>query len=273
MNWKKLFTPTGILTVTEAREFMEQRAATDFQLLDVRQPKEYEESHLPGARLIPLKELPDRLGELNREQPVIAYCAVGGRSKAAVRLLSGQGFGEVYNLSGGIKAWSGAKATGPPAAGLELLPAGADYGSAVALALAMEAGLQHFYLQLAEAAAEYGLRPLYRRLAAFEERHQERLLAEDRRQGGTAAPDLSPTAPSLLEGGRHPDDAALAALVQALTPTELLAEAMGLETQALDLYLRLARHSENPTSRRLFQALAAEEKEHLALLATELERQ
>lgn len=141
MNWRKLFRPITALSAVEGRELLNRRPPGEVQLLDVRQPREYEAGHIPGARLIPLKELPERLAELTPEQPVLVYCAVGGRSRAAAQFLSGQGFGEVYNLAGGIKAWQGETAAGPAAAGLDLLPAGAEYAEAAALAFAMEAGL------------------------------------------------------------------------------------------------------------------------------------
>ena len=92
---------------------MAARSSEGYQLLDVRQPGEYEAEHLPGAKLIPLKQLADGLGGLEKDKPVLVYCAVGGRSRAAAQFLSGQGFNEVYNLSGGIKKWQGVKAGGP----------------------------------------------------------------------------------------------------------------------------------------------------------------
>lgn len=66
----------GIQTLEpqEAREWMAARAEGTYTLLDVRQPREYEEAgHLPGALLIPLPELADRLGELDPAKPVLAY--------------------------------------------------------------------------------------------------------------------------------------------------------------------------------------------------------
>ena len=105
MNWKNLFGPGKELSAAQAREYMETRGAEAYQLLDVRQPREYEAGHLAGAILIPLKELPGRLAELEKEKPVIAYCAVGGRSKAAAQFLAGKDFASVYNMAGGIKAW------------------------------------------------------------------------------------------------------------------------------------------------------------------------
>ena len=61
MNWKNLFVPGEDFNVAQAKEYMEARGADAYQLLDVRQPKEYEEGHLAGAILIPLKELPSPL--------------------------------------------------------------------------------------------------------------------------------------------------------------------------------------------------------------------
>lgn len=89
---------------------MEGKKEGEFQLLDVRQPKEFQAGHLAGSLLIPLKELSERAGELSKEKPVIIYCAVGSRSKVATHLLAGLDFPEVFNMIGGIKAWEGHKA-------------------------------------------------------------------------------------------------------------------------------------------------------------------
>ncbi|MFH7326679.1 rhodanese-like domain-containing protein [Desulfurivibrio sp. C05AmB] len=264
MNWKNLFSLTSSLKPDQARKLIETSAPDEVQVLDVRQPKEYEAGHLPGARLIPIKELPDRLAELDRAKPVVAYCAVGGRSRAAAQYLSGKGFEKVHNLLGGIKAWQGGQAFGPESAGLELLPAGADYDDAAALAFAMEDGLQRFYHRLAAASGDTPLGRTYQRLAGFEEGHKARLTKEYRARTGR---DLKPAGSGeLIEGGRTPAEPA------ATTPAEALEEAMGLEFQAQDLYQRLAQRSEAEAGRELFLALAAEEKEHLSFLERELER-
>lgn len=76
------------------------------QLLDVREPWEYELARLPGAVLIPLAELPSRLRELDVSEPVIVYCHHGIRSWHAACFLEQQGFEDVSNLAGGIDAWS-----------------------------------------------------------------------------------------------------------------------------------------------------------------------
>ncbi len=74
-------------------------------LLDVRQPEEYRTGHIPGAKLIPLGELPARLKELPKNQEIIVVCQSGNRSLSATRQLAGSGY-NVVNLRGGMIAWS-----------------------------------------------------------------------------------------------------------------------------------------------------------------------
>ncbi|MEO8976676.1 MAG: rhodanese-like domain-containing protein [Casimicrobiaceae bacterium] len=79
-------------------------------LLDLRETKELDGGHLPNALHIPLSQLKDRGGELTRfaARPLIAYCDRGQRSSSAAATLSALGFKEMYQLSGGIRAWKDA---------------------------------------------------------------------------------------------------------------------------------------------------------------------
>jgi adenylyltransferase/sulfurtransferase len=78
----------------------------DLQLIDVREPQEYQICNIPQARLIPLGELPKRLHELDRSRPIVVHCKTGGRSAKAADLLRQNGFTGVLNMTGGILAWS-----------------------------------------------------------------------------------------------------------------------------------------------------------------------
>ena len=73
MRWKQHFTPAENMEIETAKAYMDKQKEGTFTLLDVRQPGEYENSRLPGAKLIPLPELTDRIGELDPEKPVITY--------------------------------------------------------------------------------------------------------------------------------------------------------------------------------------------------------
>ena len=76
------------------------------QLIDVRETFEHEIARIDGAKLIPLREIGGRVDELQKNRPIIVHCHSGQRSAAAVRLLQERGLKNVYNLNGGIDAWS-----------------------------------------------------------------------------------------------------------------------------------------------------------------------
>jgi rhodanese-related sulfurtransferase len=80
--------------------------------VDVRSPEELSAGSIPGSQLIPFGELARGRMSLPAGQPLLLICAVGGRSYAVGQYFSGKGYREIYNLSGGIRAWK--------AAGLEL---------------------------------------------------------------------------------------------------------------------------------------------------------
>lgn len=90
------------ITVKELKHLKDSNA--DFCLIDVREPSEYAICNING-KLIPSKELPERLDEIDPEQQIIIHCKGGGRSGRAVEFLQQQGYVNVFNLKGGIMAW------------------------------------------------------------------------------------------------------------------------------------------------------------------------
>lgn len=81
----------------------------DFLLLDVRRPEEHAISHIQGARLVPLADLPSRLEqirELAADRPIIAHCHHGVRSLNAAAILREAGVAQVKSMAGGIDAWA-----------------------------------------------------------------------------------------------------------------------------------------------------------------------
>ena len=80
----------------------------EIQLVDIRNAGELAAGMLPGARHIPLAELPRRLGELDPQRPVLLYCAGGWRSSVGASLLRTRGFADVSDLLGGYVAWAAA---------------------------------------------------------------------------------------------------------------------------------------------------------------------
>jgi rhodanese-related sulfurtransferase len=92
------------LSGKEAAEILKD---TSIFILDVRTPAEYQEGRIPGAELIPVYELADRINELEtyKNKPLFVYCRSGNRSIVAIQILTKQGFTNLLHLNRGIKSW------------------------------------------------------------------------------------------------------------------------------------------------------------------------
>jgi rhodanese-related sulfurtransferase len=79
----------------------------DAMVLDVREPAEWSKGHIPNARHIPLGQVAQRIGELDKfkSKPIIVSCATGSRSGSVCGTLRKAGFEKVFNLAGGLPAW------------------------------------------------------------------------------------------------------------------------------------------------------------------------
>jgi molybdopterin/thiamine biosynthesis adenylyltransferase/rhodanese-related sulfurtransferase len=91
-------------TVEELKARLDRRE--DVFILDVRNPEEYQICRIPGSTLIPLPELPHRVGELDSGREIVVHCKSGMRSQKAAQFLRQSGFRQVKNLKGGILAWA-----------------------------------------------------------------------------------------------------------------------------------------------------------------------
>ena len=94
------------LEVTAAELAAEWKGHPDLLVLDVREPHEHEIARIEGAKLIPLSQLPDRLGDLDGHREIVTHCHHGARSLKALEILKAAGFSKVRSLRGGIDAWS-----------------------------------------------------------------------------------------------------------------------------------------------------------------------
>ncbi|HEV2883035.1 MAG TPA: rhodanese-like domain-containing protein [Pyrinomonadaceae bacterium] len=93
------------ITAKELKERLDR--GDDLQIIDVREPNEYETARLEGSKLIPLGQVVNRMGEIDAGRETIVHCKLGGRSAKAIEALTGAGFkGRLVNLKGGITAWS-----------------------------------------------------------------------------------------------------------------------------------------------------------------------
>src|SRR5215213_6569550 len=93
------------ITATELKERIDR--GDDLQLIDVREPHEYDIARIPGTKLIPLGQVTERMGEIEEGRETIVHCKGGVRSANAINALTRAGFkGKLVNLKGGITAWS-----------------------------------------------------------------------------------------------------------------------------------------------------------------------
>ena len=188
---------------------------------------------------------------------------MGGRSRAAVELLKGQGFKEVYNLTGGLRAWKGLTARGPESSGLSLLQGLEDRRGTLEVALALEGGLAHFYQALAQGADSPRAARLLGHLARVERGHQDKVRAM---LGGDEPLGQQGELPR-VEGALSAPELAARYQEQGRGLEEILDMAMMIETQGMDLYLRLARRTRPGRGREELLSLAQDEKGHLRALA------
>jgi adenylyltransferase/sulfurtransferase len=93
------------MTATELKQKMDN--GEDIQLIDVREPNEYEIARIPNSKHIPLGQILNRMSEIDPSRETVVHCKMGGRSAKAIEALTRAGFsGSLTNLKGGITAWS-----------------------------------------------------------------------------------------------------------------------------------------------------------------------
>lgn len=262
------------ISVERLREYMARRQEDEYVLVDVRQPDEYVQGHIPGSVLIPLGELPNRLQELPVDKDVVVYCRSGKRSKAAALFISSRPYvaGTVFNMSGGILAWNGHLLPSMP--NLKAFDLSGDEEAVLYRAMDLERGADRFYTAMRE---RYPVEPWAARLdvlAGAEEGHAQRIY------GHWAARTANPPpfaqvyealAGNIVEGG-YPWSALLTMLEQ--QPLESCRAtwemALMVEYSAYDLSRNLAHRFQAGPLATVFNTIAEEEKEHMRLVAQAL---
>jgi len=93
-------TPAALQTRLERNEAL--------MVIDVREPWEFDQGHIEGARLIPLGTLPNGASSVPKDTPIVLVCRSGNRSGQAYQILKAQGYTNVLNMTGGMLQWAGA---------------------------------------------------------------------------------------------------------------------------------------------------------------------
>ena len=185
-------------------------------------------------------------------------------------MLSGKGFKNVYNLSGGIRAWNNEIAVGPPDLGLHLFSGKESAEETIIVGFGLEQGLREFYLDMANRVASAEAKSLFTKLADIEILHQEHLFKLYQDITGTTASmeDFSTsTVQPAMEGGLSTEEYLNLYNPDLESEQDILSLALSIEAQALDLYQRAADNDPDGNSRKVLQQIANEERAHMDRLA------
>ena len=196
----------------------------------------------------------------------------------ASQMLAGKGFDQVINMSGGIKAWDDPLAFGSEEQGLDLLTGNESVEEALIIAYSLEAGLQDFYLTMIDKVAVDDVKSLFRKLSDIEVLHQNRILEEYSVSVTSESIQItgkkidrdtfeSGRVEKAVEGGLTTDEYIRLFKPDWNTSSDIIALAMSIEAQALDLYTRVANRSTDERSRVALKKIAEEERAHLEQLA------
>ncbi|MGN7310147.1 rhodanese-like domain-containing protein [Alkalicoccobacillus gibsonii] len=102
---RRFYTPKYIKNLTQEEFIKGYRKA---QLVDVREPREYDGGHILGARNIPMSQIRQRINEFRTDQPIYIYCQSGARSRQAASIIrKKRGNTEIYQLKDGFRKWTG----------------------------------------------------------------------------------------------------------------------------------------------------------------------
>ena len=184
-------------------------------------------------------------------------------------MLAGQGFKEVYNLSGGIMAWDGGVAEGPVELNLEMVREDETPEAIINLAYGMEQSLASFYRSMETRTKDSELLKLLELLASIEDRHKQYLLELYKSiepSGSSREVFEADVSAKIMEGGFDGDTFIQKNEKFLHSVLEMIDLSMMLETQALDLYLRFARKTDNNETKTMLFRIADEEKAHLSSL-------
>ena len=242
-----------------------------YTLVDVRQPEEYTQEHIPGAFNLPLPEFEQNISQLDPRQDLIFYCRSGSRAQMAAELaadsLQATAAG-IYNLQGGISAWTGMALPEYPR--VEAFDPQASIRELLLWAMDLEKGSFRFYQEVAArwpGAELEGIQEMERAHARSVYNLLHKLDGPE--QTFDSLFDSLPG--ETLEGGR-PLTEVLDGL-QAYDQGECLAlaeVALEIESQAFDLYRHLAHSVSEPEKSKELLILAEQEKGHMRIVAKKI---
>jgi sulfur-carrier protein adenylyltransferase/sulfurtransferase len=200
---------------------------------------------------------------------------VGGRSRVAAQMLAGQGFTDVINMAGGIKAWNSNTAIGAEDLGLDLFTGRETPVETLVVAYSLEEGLREFYVSMIPKVKNEDTRQLFEKLSIIEVKHQDRIFKEYCKLAGSDVKrnefEKDVVVPA-MEGGLTTEEYLKRYEPDLEVMEEVISLAMAIEAQALDLYQRASDTAASEESKGVLMQIANEEHAHLEQLGKLFER-
>ena len=256
--------------------YMRENRDTDYLLVDVREPSEYELSHIPGAQLLPLGQLEAKLKNLPTDRDLIFSCRSGARSRVAALMAAEQmeKHGSIYNLAGGILGWQGHTVSDFPKVKLLLLEEGVQ--QTLLAAMDLEKGAWNFYREVLKRFPNAEMATTIEYLSLAESAHAEALYAfwVDGEENPPQFDDLfAGLSGDILEGGM-PFVEAVDRLESVMLPVELAIFdlALDIEYAAYDLYRTAAEITEQKSLKKVLLDTGEGEKKHMSAIIKALHR-
>ena len=258
------------MTPEELKQYIERNKEGEYFLVDVRQPKEYTRGHIPGATLIPIKELAADLSKLPSDKDLIFYCHSGGRSAAAATLAEEEEVSDksIYDLEGGIMAWEGGMVPDYPK--VQVFDMSRSISELLLVAMDLEKGALRFYNHVKDKFASEPVSKTFEHLSMAEVAHAKAVYHYWKKTEMDPPPFetvFENLKGEILEGGEDLIDVLRRVeAIEGNTCMSLIELALHIENSAFDLYRTMAGQTENRDAQQAFLSIAQAEKGHMKSL-------
>jgi sulfur-carrier protein adenylyltransferase/sulfurtransferase len=245
----------------------------DYVIIDVRQPQEYLQEHIPGAMLIPLPELEAKRSGLPKDKDFIFYCKSGARSQMAAMMTAESKVTDknIYNLKGGIMAWTDMTLDGFPR--IKTFDRAKTLPEFLFLAMNMEKGADRFYREIGRRYPDKAFSTVFESLAAVETAHAKMIYGFYKNHAESEPLPFDTFYEALdgnvIEGGETLE--AGMGMLDGLKDNacgDLMDMALEMEFTAFDLYRTLANQTTHDAAMSsAFLAIAQAEKAHMRMIS------
>ncbi len=255
------------------RQYIAASPESRYLLIDVRQPDEYDDGHIPGAYLMPLGELEQKLFTLPPDRDLVFYCYHGPRATVAAMLVEeGEVLttGQIYLFHGGMRAWDGHAVAALPE--LKKITEAETTEAFLYQAMNMEKGAGRFYGTWAERLVDTPLETVFKGLQDAEQGHAYilyKLWIKGQKEPQAFEKSYAALKGDIIEGGRSYE--AIMVEVADFKEIRLLEWALHLEWSAYDLYRNRAEATQDSDLKGSLFDLVQGEKGHIRQLVKVLE--